>query len=171
MTLYEQILGDEFEKLSPLVQKMHRYKKQNVLKGSVNIQRGKSLVAKFLNPLMQLPKENKDVLLMLELIQEGKFEKWRRTFGKDIFTSSQYQEEALMVEKMGLVKMYFEVYEEHASLCTVLKKTTCLGITVPERLSVQISSTVKEENGALRFYVQVSTTSGTLIINYHGEID
>ncbi len=171
MTLYERILGEKFKELSPLVQAMHTYESSNVLKGTVNIQRGKNFVAKLLNPLMGLPKEQKDALLMLELKAEKQKEVWMRTFGSDSFSSVQYQDAEQMVERMGLIKMYFDVYVEEASLCTVLKKTTILGVNVPKMFTLNISSEVKEEQGRVLFLVEVSTKKGALVINYDGIIN
>ena len=171
MTLYERILGEKFKELSPLVQTMHSYDSSKTLKGTVNIQRGKSFVAKLLNPLMGLPKEQKDALLMLELKAEKQEEIWKRTFGIDSFSSVQYQDAEQMVEHMGLIKMYFDVYVDEASLCTVLKTTTILGVNVPKIFTLNISSQVKEEQGIVLFSVEVSTKKGALVINYDGIIN
>jgi len=171
MTLYARILGKKFKELSPLVQAMHSYETTKTLKGTVNIQRGKSFTAKLLNPLMGLPKEKENAFLMLELKAEKQEEVWKRTFGSDSFSSVQYQDAEQMVECMGLLKMYFDVYVNEASLCTVLKKTTVLGINVPKMFTLNISSQVKEEQGRVLFLVEVSTKKGALVINYDGIIN
>jgi hypothetical protein len=170
MTLYERILGEKFLELSPLVQKMHCYKGSKTLEGKVNIERGTTLIAKFLNALMQLPKTQEDALLRLELTDKAKEEKWKRTFGTDVFSSIQSQDTQQMVERMGLLKMYFDVYVQDASLCTRLVKTTFLGLTVPQVLTVNIFSEVKEEVGKLLFTVRVNSFSSALVINYEGVI-
>jgi len=171
MSLYERILGEKFKELSPLVQAMHSYESSNTLNGIVNIKRGTTLMAKFLNPLMLLPKEKKNALLRLELKAEKQEETWKRTFGTDSFSSIQYQESEQMVERMGFVKMYFDVDVEEASLCTVLKKTTVLGVNIPKIFTLNISSQVKEEQGRVLFSVEVSTQKGALVINYDGIIN
>lgn len=171
MTLYERILGESFQELSPLVQEMHTYERAKRLKGSVNIQRGKDFVAKILNPLMQLPKEQENVLLMLELKAEKQEEIWKRTFGTDSFSSVQYQDAKQMVERMGFIKMYFDVYVEEGSLCTCLVKTTVLGVTVPKIFAVNVTSQAKEENGKLLFAVNVRTFSDDEVISYDGIIE
>jgi hypothetical protein len=170
MTLYERILGEKFLELSPLVQEMHRYEKQNILKGKVNIKRGSTFLAKCMNFLMRLPKDQTEAFLMLELTKHGEQEKWRRTFGIDTFSSIQYKKDELMVEKMGLVKMYFRVFEKEKALCTVLEKSTFLGLTIPKMFTVNIVSKVKEVNEEILFAVKVSTHTGTLVIDYDGVI-
>jgi hypothetical protein len=170
MTLYERILGERFLELFPLVQEMHRYEKQNILKGKVNIKRGSTFLAKCMNFLMRLPKEQTEAFLMLELTKHGEQEKWRRTFGIDTFSSIQYKKDELMVEKMGLVKMYFRVFEKEKALCTVLEKSGFLGLRVPTILTINISSKVEELDEKVLFSVRVSTRNGTLIIDYDGVI-
>ncbi|CAA6804106.1 MAG: Unknown protein [uncultured Sulfurovum sp.] len=171
MTLYERILGDEFSKLPPLIQKMHIYEGSNLLKGVVEIERGKALIAKVLNFLMKLPKEQSNALLSLELKAKKEKELWRRTFGKDTFLSTQYQSGKQMVEQMGLLKMYFDVYVENERLYTVLDRTTFLGLSVSKAFQVHISSIVKEKNEKVEFAVKVRTFSSKVVINYNGVIE
>jgi hypothetical protein len=170
MTLYEELLGERFSALSPKVQAMHSYKKQNVLKGKVNIKGGSTFFAKCMNFLMQLPKEQEEALLMLELRQNGKQETWKRTFGSSSFSSIQYKESDVMVEKIGLVKMYFRVFEKEKALCTVLEKSTFLYLDIPQRLRVIITSKAEEVNGEVHFFVEVRSFKKVLIIQYDGRI-
>ncbi|HHD75326.1 MAG TPA: DUF4166 domain-containing protein [Campylobacterales bacterium] len=171
MTLYERILEDEFQKLSPLIQKMHRYQGQQVCEGTVQVIRGKSLVAKLLNILMQLPKAQKNAALRLELKAEENKELWKRTFGTETFYTRQEQFGKQMMEQVGWVKMYFEVYVQNSKMHTVLKKTTVLGIPVPKRLRVNIVSLVKEEDEKVAFSVKVSSFGSKPVIHYAGLIE
>ena len=171
MTLYEELLGESFSALSPKVQAMHRYEKQNILKGKVNIRRGSTFLAKFMNLLMRLPKEQNEAFLMLELTKQEKQEQWKRTFGTDLFSSVQYKEDDVMVEKMGLVKMYFRVFEKEKALCTILEKSTVLGLRIPKIFTVKVTSKVEEVNGKVHFFVEVRSFKKVLIIQYDGKIE
>jgi len=171
MSLYERILREKFQELSPLVQKMHCYEKGNTLTGTVTIKRGKSFIAKILNPLMRLPQEQSNALLILKLEEKQEKELWQRTFGADTFSSTQYQEANQMVESMGLVKMYFDVFTDNGSLCTTLVKTTIFWMSVPKWLAVNISSKAEEREGKVLFKVKVQTFNGNEVITYNGMID
>lgn len=171
MTLYEALLKERFDLLSLKIQAMHRYEKQNILRGSVTIKRGNTLFAKFMSILMRLPKEQEKADMMLELTQKSTQEHWKRTFGSDIFSSVQYKIDDYMVEKMGFIKMYFNVFEKEKTLYTVLEKSSVLGLKIPKIFSVHIASIVEEVHGKIHFFVKVSSSTKILIIEYNGVID
>lgn len=171
MNLYEELLGEDYNNLSPLIQKMHRYEKAKTLTGQVDIVRGKSFVAKFLNFAMMLPKEQNNAKLNIGFSQENNKEKWSRQFGDDSFSSLQFKEKNFMVEEMGVMKMYFDVFEEEGSVCTRLKESRVFGIKIPKYFTVNILSQAKEENGKIKFSVEVRTFSRDLVIAYDGVID
>jgi len=171
MSLYPKLLGKEYEKLALLVQEMYNLKEKKILRGVVNIERGKSLHAKILNLLMQLPSTQENALLELELSTENQQEHWKRTFGKDSFSSIQYQSGVYMLEKIGIMKMFFRLYVKEGSLCTVLEKSTFLGLRVPKFLSVNLKSQVKEVDGNISFFVEVCTFREVLVIRYDGLLE
>jgi len=171
MSLYPKLLGKEYEKLAPLVQKMHHLNEKKILRGVVNIERGKSLHAKILNLLMQLPSTQENALLELELSTKNQQEHWKRTFGKDSFSSIQYQSGVYMLEQIGLIKMFFRLYVKEGSLFTVLEKSTFLGLNIPRFLSVNLKSQVKEVDGKISFFVEVCTFKEVLVIRYDGLLE
>lgn len=170
MNLYEELLGEDYNKLSPLIQKMHCYKKSKILTGQVDMVRGKSFITKFMNLVMMLPKEQNNATLSIGFSQENNKEKWSRQFGDDSFSSLQFKEEDFMVEEMGVMKMYFDVFEEEGSICTRLKESRVLGIKIPKYFTVNILSQAKEEKGKIKFSVEVRTFSRNLVIAYDGVI-
>ena len=170
MSLYPRLLGKEYKKLAPLVQEMHYLKEKKILRGVVHIRRGRSLKAKILNTLMQLPQTQENAFLELELSTTNQKEHWKRTFGKETFSSIQYQSGAYMLEQIALIKMFFRLYVKEGSLFTVLEKSTFLGLNIPRFLSVNVKSQVKEVDGKISFFVEVCTFREVLVIRYDGVI-
>jgi len=170
MTLYQRLTGEKFKDLSPKIQAMHLYEDSKVLRGSVEIKRGDSLLAKVLSVLMRLPKTQNNAPMTLEFTQQEEKEVWARTFGTDKFSSIQYEHEGQMVEQMSLMKIYFDVSVKNGSLITSLSKIMLLGIKIPKIFTLNIKSKEEVIEDEIHFKVEVSLPKGEKVIEYFGII-
>ena len=170
MTLYQRLTGEKFKDLSPKIQAMHLYEDSKVLRGSVEIKRGDSLLAKVLSVLMRLPKTQNNAPMTLEFTQQEEKEVWARTFGTDKFSSIQYEHEGQMVEQMSLIKLYFDVSVKNGSLITSLSKIMLLGIKIPKIFTLNIKSKEEVIEDEIHFKVEVSLPKGEKVIEYFGII-
>lgn len=170
MRLYQRLTGERFKDLSLKIQAMHLYENSKVLRGSVDIKRGDSLLAKVLSVLMRLPKTQNNAPMTLAFTQQEEKEVWARTFGTDKFSSIQYEQEGQMVEQMGFMKLYFDVSVEDEVLITKLRKLTILGLRVPKFFILDINSKEEVVNDEVCFRVEVSFPRGGKVVEYFGRI-
>lgn len=170
MRLYQRLTGERFKDLSLKIQAMHLYENSKVLRGSVDIKRGDSLLAKVLSVLMRLPKTQNNAPMTLAFTQQEEKEVWARTFGTDKFSSIQYEQEGQMVEQMGFMKLYFDVSVKNGSLITSLNKLMISGIKVPKIFTLNIQSKEEVIEDDIHFKVEVSLPKGEKVIEYFGII-
>jgi len=170
MRLYQRLTGERFKDLSLKIQAMHLYENSKVLRGSVDIKRGDSLLAKVLSVLMRLPKTQNNAPMTLAFTQQEEKEVWARTFGTDKFSSIQYEQEGQMVEQMGFMKLYFDVSVKNGSLITSLNKLMIFGIKVPKIFTLNIQSKEEVIEDDIHFKVEVSLPKGEKVIEYFGII-
>lgn len=170
MTLYQRLTGKKLKDLSPKIQAMHLYEDSKVLRGSVEIKRGDSLLAKVLSVSMRLPKTQNNAPMTLEFTQQEEKEVWARTFGTDKFSSIEYEHEGQMVEQMSLMKLYFDVSVKNGSLITSLSEIMLLGIKIPKIFTLNIKSKEEVIEDEIHFKVEVSLPKAEKVIEYFGII-
>lgn len=79
--LYPRLVGPAWERLDPAVRRFHLVHGRRRFRGAFRVERGRSLAARVLAPLLRLPRaaEAEPVTLEVEATESG--ERWTRHFG------------------------------------------------------------------------------------------
>ncbi len=168
--LYERILGDAWTKLPPVIRSMHDG--VSSAEGRGRVDRGSSPLAWLAGALMSFPPAGKDLPVRVTFEQTPGGEVWRRTFGRHSFQSHQYdgrgKSERLIIERFGALEFAMALVVEGDRLRLVTRRWSAFGMPLPIWLAPRSNAYESEENGAFRFFVEISHALTGLIVRYDG---
>ncbi len=163
-----QHMGEDFERLSPLLQHAHTGRK--ALVGTANVERG-NFLARLICAVFRFPKENRQSPLSVKCIHSANTMDWYRDFNGLKMTSHFQKEGKFLVEKLGSLKMYFHAEQIAGGLHYRFVKTKFLGVPMPDFLSPQVEAYEKELDGKYHFSVAVRMFAIGPVISYGGGLD
>ena len=176
-SVYQKVLGNEFEKLSPLMQEVHGSVEHVLAFGKIDVEYGKGGFIRIMNKMNGLPPEGKNQELQLEITRSLTNEVWKRSFkasqngssGRgDIFSTTQFERKGLMVEKSGLINFGFNLITKEGAMYFQQKFMRFAGIPVPKIFGVQTKASCAEENGSWCVTVEVRSPLFGLMLKYSG---
>jgi len=107
--LYPRVVGDGWSELPEIVRHVHGGRATIRLSGHLAIQGDSSRLARFLARLVRLPRSGQQVPTVLQVAPYSSGETWMRRFGDDRLVTRQWEEDGLLVERIGLVRLVFSV--------------------------------------------------------------
>ncbi|MBK6703511.1 MAG: DUF4166 domain-containing protein [Caulobacteraceae bacterium] len=139
--------------------------------GRGRVDRGSSPLA-CAGALMSFPPAGKDLPVRVTFEQAPGGEVWRRTFGRHSFQSHQYdgrgKSERLIIERFGALEFAMALVVEGDRLRLVTRRWSAFGMPLPIWLAPRSNAYESEENGAFRFFVEISHALTGLIVRYDG---
>lgn len=167
--LYRRLLGAAWDALPNAVREMHNGLTRAV--GSAHVDRGENPLAWIAAKIMRFPPAGEHDLTVDFSVQNG-YETWRRAFGKDAFSSTQYEgrgrSERLLCERFGPLEFAMALVSDGAKLHLVLRRWTAFGVALPLWLAPRSVAFEAEESGVFRFHVEISHSLTGLIVRYRG---
>src|SRR5688572_655138 len=115
-SVYQKILGKEFDHLGPNLQLAHRTMGTFKARGLINVKWGKGWVIRMANKMSGLPPAGDHQELQLEVLRNPRSETWNRKFKNDILSTTQFEKNGLLVEKDGSISMIFKLKIENGHL-------------------------------------------------------
>lgn len=168
--LYERVLGGAWTKLPEIVRIMHDG--TAVAEGRARVDRGGSPLALLAGAMMSFPPAGEDVPVRVMFEQTSRGEVWRRTFGAHAFQSLQSEgngrSKRLIVERFGALAFAMALVVEGDRLRLVTRRWSAFGVPLPLWLAPRSEACETEENGAFRFFVEISHPLAGLIVRYSG---
>ncbi len=168
VNILKHCLGQEYSKLSPLIQRAHIGKVK--LQGQAKIERGNSL-ANILCWLTGMPAsaDQAEFIVMGEHLEQGII--WNRLINGKAMNSWFALQDKSLVEKLGFIHMYLQLsVSPEGSLVYSLFKTRFWGIPIPRFLSPNVIAVEGQENDAYVFEVRVTMPVIGLLIQYAGTL-
>jgi len=177
-TLYERILGTEWNRLAEIVRKAHLETYGEPARGRFRIMRGKGRLAKALAGVLRLPAAGENIPVQLEITSHGRGEQWLRKFGTKRLTTLQYEAPGgLLAEKFGVLEFRFRLTvvddclrysQESVFLCIGRQR-----IPLPRWISPSVSATESAAVSAGRTHVKVTVSMPWvgLLIAYDGDLE
>jgi hypothetical protein len=173
--LFEQALGDGFDRLPAPVRDLHDVFDCRVFEGEASIERGRGAAAWCYATLAGFPPAGERVPVEVEMIRQGGHERWTRRFGRHVMRSRLGRRPAdppnVVWERFGCVSVEIVLRPADDGLAYPVRRGRLLGVPLP-RLVVPTSQTREsvDDAGAVRFDIRVSLPSGGLIIRYAGTL-
>ena len=172
--LYARLLEDAWDVLPEPVQAMHCPKQHLHAHGIANVERGKSLLSRWIARCIGFPETGTNIPLTVDFHSNDTCEIWQRTFARQTFRSVQsagkgrYQH--LLCEKFGCLNFGLALVLEEERLQLVVRKWDIFGIPLPAFFAPRGKTYESADNGIFRFHVEIMHPFVGLIVRYYGTL-
>jgi Domain of unknown function (DUF4166) len=167
-SLYQSLLGIEFDQLPPTLQRLHDGRATTRAAGRLDIETNDSWVGKALVRLLGLPRSEKDVGVRLTVTAHRNGERWERWFGDQRFISWQRRRRDMFVESFGLLAVGFDLVASEAGLRFVQKRTWWLGIPWPRSLGPRVEAVEAPAADGWKVDIRLALPLFGPLLRYHG---
>ncbi|QDQ26522.1 DUF4166 domain-containing protein [Chitinimonas arctica] len=167
-SLYQTALGDDFERLSPLLRQFHR-EPCVPWQGCVDVSWPRQAMLRILLGLGRLPHEGQDRSLRVEVRENGAVEHWQRNFAGRLMASRQYLTRDGLCERFGPFTLLLESRVDNGELRQRSVRTRFCGIPLPAVLALQVGAREWQENGRFHFDVAIGVGNSPLL-RYFGSL-
>lgn len=168
MSILSAHMGDDFNRLAPLVRQAHTGTKK--LEGRVSVKRG-GKVANVICKVFGFPPENIKTHLIVECSHFNDRIEWVRHFDGFTMSSSFIAESHYLVERLGPLAMSFKAVVNAGNLEYQFTRTKLFGVPLPYILSPRIIAYEKESDGIYQFFVSVNMVFVGFILSYGGDLE
>lgn len=170
-TLYQRVMGVDFDRLSSPVARFHRLAGQQVLHGQVQVQAPASLLGRVLAWGLGAPQRAGQGAIRFELDATPGAEVWTRIFPTRTMRSTLREAPGFVVEHMGAARLLFELQAvEGGRLEMRLQRMRFLGIPCPRWLQPAIVARETGQGEELHFDVQASVPWVGQVVGYRGHL-
>lgn len=170
LSMYEQAMGERYARLGSALQRFHRLAGRQVLLGQVETQAPASWPARALAFCLGSPRQALTGPIRFELDAGPRAETWTRHFPNRTMSSRLCLESGSIVERLGPVRLSFDLQEHEGRLRMHLQRLHVLGIPCPGFLMPRV---VAEETGVgdrLQFNVQAALPLVGVVAGYRGHL-
>ena len=170
-TLFQKLLGDDFDRLPPLVRRIHARDDLRIYRGQADLQRGSGLLSRLAGAAASLPPVNADTHLDVTIEPWRDGERWTRNFGGARMQSRMWARNGLLCERLGLTTFAFKLGIEDDALVWRVIGTRGLGVPMPASLFGGVVAREFERDGRYRFDVRADLPVIGLLVHYIGWLD
>lgn len=156
--IYRQLLGPEFDRLPPVLRRLHEGTGCTRAAGSATIHRSPGLLPR----LAGFPRSAAKIAVVLEVSGAAGGEIWMRRFANSVRRSVQRVEAGFMVEAFGPLRLDFQVAAVDSEIRYTLQRASFLGLPLP----LHMQAAERASGAAFEFEVTV-----TRIGSYHGRME
>lgn len=169
-TLYEKILGRNYELLTPNLKNFHSAKTPIRVEGFFKVERGNSKTSNLMADLTQLPKAIESEEVELVVSQSDGKEHWMRRIGETKVESVQWQSDHYLVEKFGVITMYLQAQVQNGNLIIKDVHSSLLGIPLPPFFTPEVIATGEDKDGGVLVDVDIKFYPVGRLIRYSGVV-
>lgn len=168
MSLYARILGSSFERLSPVLQKMHDARSMKRYAGRCDVVGGSNWAGRTIGRIMGLPAANADVSVKVVIQSVGSIEYWTRDFGGQRFRSVFSQRHKQLQERLGPIALTFDLVTEEERIVWLLKGARLRFIPLPILWFLRCTAVESVQDGRYAFDVSAQLRGIGRIVRYKG---
>ena len=168
--LFQRVLGDEFQSLSPVVKTLHLASGRRRYAGQIEVRRGAHPLARVFSWATRLPPAGQGAV-EVEIEADAQQEKWIRRIGGRAMPSRQWQQDGLLCEQLGLARFGFRLAVERGVLVWRVARVSVLGVPLPARWFREVLARESECEGRYRFDVYAAMPLAGLLVHYRGWLD
>jgi hypothetical protein len=170
--LYRRVLGDAYERMPAPLQQLHDLNAVMTAEGLAQVERGRSVVARFVATVMGFPQEGKDVPVRVRFRREGARERWQRTFGSRTFSSTQEEGlgrfDRLLCERFGPFAFGLALIINNERLALVVRRWSVFGLPLPRALAPRGDAYEHGADERFNFHVEIALPVVGRIVRYRG---
>lgn len=168
MSLYAHILGSSFERLAPLLKRIHDGRARKRYVGRCSVRRGDGWVARAIAFAARLPRAHDDVPVSVDIESSHSGETWLRRFGEHEMRSTMRARERTLEERLGLVALTFELSAETDRIVWLLNRARLIFLPLPTAWFSACTATESIVNERYCFDVRAEIIGVGLIVHYKG---
>lgn len=170
--LYARLLGDDWNSLPESIRHIHGHSRRLTVAGQARVERGTSLVARFVGWLFGLPQAAESVDVRVTFLRNARGETWTRRFGSDTLTTTQFEGrgrfDGLLCERFGPFVFGIALAPGGGKLRLGIRNWGVLGVPLPARLAPTGDTFESDVNGTFHFHVEVCAPMVGLVVRYTG---
>lgn len=171
-TLYQRILGDDWEALPRALRDMHGNRATLEAEGTAHVTRGTSLGARLAAAMFSFPESGRGVPLMVRFKATQDREIWTRSFAGRRFRTVQREGRGawhgLLMERFGPFTFAIALTLADAKLHFPVRAWTLFGIPLPAAWAPVSNSYEHVAHGQFHFHVEMRHPWAGLIVRYQG---
>lgn len=168
--LFPSRLGGAYSQLDPKLQWVHNGASRD-LRGTVTVERGASLLGKFLGVLTSLPPALENAPIRVQIAADKDRERWTRTYaGTHRMSSTLFKNGGALLERVGPVSLTFRLLERAAGMDWQLQRVSIFGVPLPAK-RFAISARVDIQGGRYHFFIDSAIRGVGRIVRYQGLLD
>jgi hypothetical protein len=169
LSLYQKVLGTQFDQLPKVFQEMHGSSKSTFAEGNMLVEYGTHFLAKLCTPFMPiLPKGRYS--LVLEIHRNEKGEEWLRKFPKQSMPSIQYLKDNCFYEQFGWSRFTFDLIAKEQQLIFDCQQQYLGFFPIPSFIMVKPHAIASATSVDTWDLVVKITFLGILLAKYKGEM-
>ena len=169
-SMYEQAMGESFDRLHLAVQRFHKLVGSQELHGWVDTDAPSTLPARILARCLGTPLRATSGPIRFELHAAPEAETWTRHFPTQRMTSRMRLDAGQVVEQLGAARLTFALCEVDSKLEMRLKSLYFLGLPCPKWLLPQVIAEETGQSDRLHFRVQASLPVIGTVASYRGHL-
>jgi hypothetical protein len=170
-TLYQAVLGAEFDGLAPVLRRFHGRSEGGRACGRLRVVRGRGPLARFVGLCIGAPAHGDDVPVDMSVSVADGRELWIRSFAGSPLVTRQWREGTRLAEALGPSTCLFDLEREGEAMVFVQRGCRLLGIPLPRWLSPRIRARVEPSpagDDAWHVDVEIAAPFIGTIIGYSG---
>jgi hypothetical protein len=170
-TLYRRVLGDQFDKLPPVLKRFHGSPEGGRAHGNFRVTRGPGWLRNALANLLGFPRAGAAVPVRLEVAPEGTSERWYRHFPDRKLSSLQWANGPWLEESFGMGAYRWELLIEGKRLTHEFRQARVAGIPVPRALAPFVNGWVDADDSGWTVVVHIFFPLLGEIVGYEGRVE
>jgi hypothetical protein len=170
-TLYQRVLGKDFDRLPPILQRFHSRPQGGKASGFVTVRRGGGWLQHAMSQALRLPPPGEDIPVTLEVVPQGERELWVRRFGGECLRTLQWQEGEFLVEKTGPLLFVFCLCADEEGITFRFQHNRLEAFPRPHFTALGVDAAVQsEDDQGWRILVHITLPHLGRLTTYEGEV-
>lgn len=170
LSLYQRVMGDAYQHLSPALARFHRLSGVHRLQGHVQVDAPATWPARALAWALGTPLRSAQGAITFELDARADAEVWTRRFPTQTMQSTLREVAGQVVERLGAARLTFVLQQSEGRLVMKLQRLHFCGIACPAWLRPEVVAQEAGVGDALHFTVQASVPWVGRVVSYQGHL-
>lgn len=170
MTLYQRIMGEDFDNLPPVLRRFHSSERGASAAGVFTVKREPGVLRAALSKLSRMPPAGENVQVRLQVIAGPCRETWIRQFDGHILTTVQWQRANRLVEKGGPLRFVLRLTGSKKGMRFETERCELWEIRVPRVFSLSATAEVEGYDDYWNVEVRIAAPLLGTIVTYRGRM-
>ena len=167
--LFPRVLGSEFDRLPPRVQRLHRNGSRSY-RGEVTVERGRRWLGRLCAWVARLPPAFVGAI-RVDIEVDAVGERWARHVDGRAMRSRLWARQGLLCERLGPLVFRFRLGVRQGRLEWSVARVALLGVPLPVGLFREVHARESEQAGRYHFDVAAALPLAGLLVHYRGWLD